>query len=70
MAKEIEVFGITYDRYVLMKLHKILARDLDLNSIVEMPSHGAKAAGSLYSKDQSVFLHIRRKALSVTALRG
>jgi hypothetical protein len=49
MVKEREVFGITYDRYVLMKLHKIMARELDLKKIVEMPSHGAKAAGSLYS---------------------
>lgn len=49
MAKEKEVFGITYDRYVLMKLHKILVRDLNLKRIIEMPSHGAKAAGSLYS---------------------
>ena len=49
MAKEREVFGITYDRYVLMKHHKILAQELDLKKIVEMPSHGAKAAGSLYS---------------------
>jgi hypothetical protein len=49
MTKEKEVFGITYDRYVLMNLHKILSHQLDLKTIVEMPSHGAKAAGSLYS---------------------
>jgi hypothetical protein len=49
MTKEIEVFGISYDRYVLMNLHKIMALQLDLKKIVEMPSHGAKAAGSLYS---------------------
>ena len=47
--KEVEVFGVTYDRYVLLQLHKLLARSLDLRDIVEMPSHGAKAAGSLYS---------------------
>ena len=47
--KEVEVFGVTYDRYVLLQLHKQLARSLDLRDIVEMPSHGAKAAGSLYS---------------------
>jgi len=47
--KEIEVFGVTYDRYVLLQLHKILTKDLHLKTIVEMPSHGAKAAGSLYS---------------------
>ena len=47
--KETEVFGVTYDRYVLLQLHKILARQLKLKTIIEMPSHGAKAAGSLYS---------------------
>jgi len=49
MNKEVEVFGVTYDRYVLLQLHKALACELNLKSIVEMPSHGAKAAGSLYS---------------------
>ena len=47
--KEIEVFGVTYDRYVLLQLHRILTESLGLRSVVEMPSHGAKAAGSLYS---------------------
>jgi len=49
MKKEVEVFGVTYDRYVLLQLHKVLANELHLKTIVEMPSHGAKAAGSLYS---------------------
>lgn len=49
MEKEVEVFGVTYDRYVLLQLHRILTRQLNLKMIVEMPSHGAKAAGSLYS---------------------
>jgi hypothetical protein len=49
LKREIEVFGVTYDRYVLLQLQKILVRDLGLKNIVEMPSHGAKAAGSLYS---------------------
>ncbi len=47
--REVEVFGVTYDRYVLLNLHSILTIDLGLKKIVEMPSHGAKAAGSLYS---------------------
>ena len=47
--KEVEVFGVTYDRYVLLLLQRILTRQLKLQHIVEMPSHGAKAAGSLYS---------------------
>lgn len=49
MKKEVEVFGVTYDRYVLLQLHKQLVADLDIKTVVEMPSHGAKAAGSLYS---------------------
>ena len=49
MSREREVFGVTYDRYVLLQLHKILVHDLGLRNVVEMPSHGAKAAGSLYS---------------------
>ena len=47
--KEVEVFGVTYDRYVIFQLHHILTRQLGLKKIVDMPSHGAKAAGSLYS---------------------
>ena len=49
MKKEVEVFGVTYDRYVLLQLHRILTASLALKTVVEMPSHGAKAAGSLYS---------------------
>jgi hypothetical protein len=49
MKKEVEVFGVTYDRYVLLQLHANLAKHLSLKTVVEMPSHGAKAAGSLYS---------------------
>lgn len=47
--KEVEVFGVTYDRYVLFQHHGILTRRLGLKTVVDMPSHGAKAAGSLYS---------------------
>jgi hypothetical protein len=49
VKKEREVFGVTYDRYVLLQLHRIMTQELNLKNIVEMPSHGAKAAGSLYS---------------------
>ena len=49
IRKEVEVFGVTYDRYVLFQHHHILTRQLGLKKIVDMPSHGAKAAGSLYS---------------------
>ena len=49
MRKEMEVFGVTYDRYVLFQHQQILTKELGLKKIVDMPSHGAKAAGSLYS---------------------
>jgi hypothetical protein len=49
MKKEVEVFGVTYDRYVLLQLQKRMTEELALKQVVEMPSHGAKAAGSLYS---------------------
>ena len=47
--KETEVFGVTYDRYVLFQHHQLLKRELELATVVDMPSHGAKAAGSLYT---------------------
>lgn len=47
--KEVEVFGVTYDRYVLLQIHKLFTSQLGLKTVVDMPSHGAKAAGSLYS---------------------
>ncbi len=46
---ETEVFGVTYDRYVLIQLHGLIAGELGVRTVVETPSHGAKAAGSLYS---------------------
>jgi len=49
MMEEREVFGVTYDRYVLLQLHREMTGALGLKTVVEMPSHGAKAAGSLYS---------------------
>ena len=47
--REREVFGVTYDRYVLLQLHALMAAQMGIQTVVEMPSHGAKAAGSLYS---------------------
>ena len=41
MKKEVEVFGVTYDRYVLLQLHKIMTTELGLQRVLEMPSHGA-----------------------------
>ncbi len=47
--KETEVFGVTYDRYMMLQLHTYLTKELGLKTVVDMLSHGAKAAGSLYS---------------------
>ena len=46
---EIEGFGVTYDRSVMAKQQGLLVKKYDLKSILESPSYGAKAAGSLYS---------------------
>lgn len=46
---EIEGFGVSYDRYVMARQQGILTEQLQLESVLESPSHGAKAAGSLYS---------------------
>jgi hypothetical protein len=46
---EREVFGITYDRAATIELQKKLVERFALKTVLESPSHGAKAAGSLYS---------------------
>ena len=46
---EVEGFGVSYDRYIMTRQQQILASQLGLQSVLESPSHGAKAAGSLYS---------------------
>jgi hypothetical protein len=47
--KEVEGFGVSYDRHVMYFHQQILVRELELQNILEMPSFGAKAAPSLYS---------------------
>ena len=49
LKHEVEGFGVTYDRYVMSRHQQILTRDLNLNKILEAPTHGAKAASSIYS---------------------
>ena len=48
-AVEIEGFGVTYDRFMMNHLQEILVKQLNLKSVLESPSYGLKAAGSLYS---------------------
>ena len=33
--REIEVFGVTYDHYVMLQLHRILTQQLDLKTVVD-----------------------------------
>jgi hypothetical protein len=47
--KEIEGFGVTYDRMMTCELQKIITQKYQIHSVLEMPSFGAKAAPSLYS---------------------
>jgi hypothetical protein len=47
--KEIEVFGVNYERFSLGKELTKLTGELNIHSVCEMPAHGAKAAPSLYS---------------------
>jgi len=49
MLREVEGFGVSYDRMMLAELQKIIMRKYPLKSILEIPSFGAKAAPSLYS---------------------
>lgn len=46
---EVEVFGVTYERYALAKLFARFVRKLQLRSVIEIPASGAKAMPSLYS---------------------
>ena len=55
MKIEKEVFGVTYERYSLLKLQEYLVKKLKLESILEIPASGAKAAPSLYSIGFSKF---------------
>lgn len=46
---EVEGFGVSYDRFMLIKLHKLLVEKYRMMEILEMPSYGVKAASMLYS---------------------
>lgn len=47
--KEIEAWGVTYERYALEKTLMRLAKRFSLQTVAEMPAHGAKAMPSIYS---------------------
>ncbi|HDH57646.1 MAG TPA: hypothetical protein ENF16_03450 [Bacteroidetes bacterium] len=46
---EVEVFGVTYERFALAKLFQRLQRKYQFKTVLEMPASGAKAMPSLYS---------------------
>lgn len=47
--KEIEAWGVTYERYALGKELMNLKNRLSIQTVAEMPAHGAKAMPSIYS---------------------
>ena len=49
LPAEVEVFGVSYERYALQHLFKRLAQTLQLESVLEIPASCAKAMPSLYS---------------------
>lgn len=49
MSKEVEVFGVNYERFSVGKKLKKFASKYNIKSVLEMPAHGAKAMPSIYS---------------------
>lgn len=49
MNKEIEVFGVNYERFSVGKKLDRLAEKYNIKTVLEMPAHGAKAMPSIYS---------------------
>lgn len=47
--KEIEAWGVTYERYALNKKLIDLVKRFSIQTVAEMPAHGAKAMPSIYS---------------------
>ena len=49
--KEIEVFGVNYERFSLGRQLQRFVKEYNIKTVCELPAHGAKAAPSLYSLD-------------------
>ena len=47
--KEIEVWGVNYERYAVGKLLQRLKREYNIRTVAEMPAQGTKAMPSIYS---------------------
>jgi hypothetical protein len=48
-TKEVEVFGVTYERFALARLFSRFVDKLGIQTVIELPASGAKAMPSLYS---------------------
>ena len=48
-VKEIEAWGVDYERYALGKMLERLVKKHDIQTVAEMPAFGAKAMPSIYS---------------------
>lgn len=64
MGKEVEVFGVNYERYSVNKKLEKLAHKYNIKSVLEMPAHGAKAMPSIYS------LGFAKDAENITLVNG
>ena len=47
--REVEAWGVTYERYALAYTQAKLVKKLGIGSVLELPAHGAKAMPSIYS---------------------
>ncbi len=64
MKKEIEVFGVNYERFSVGKKLDRLAQKYGVRSVLEMPAHGVKAMPSIYS------LGFAKRAENITLVNG
>lgn len=64
MKKEVEVFGVNYERFSVGKKLDKLAKKYHIKSVLEMPAHGAKAMPSIYS------LGFAKEADTITLVNG
>jgi len=47
--REIEAWDVTYERYALGKQLQAFKRQLSINTVAEIPAHGAKTMPAIYS---------------------
>lgn len=64
MSKEVEVFGVNYERFSVGKKLDKWAKKYHIETVLEMPAHGAKAMPSIYS------LGFAEKAQKIALLNG